>query len=271
MHIDSVIKLDEQESATLYFLHNVNTEFHRHPCLQLTISLHDIFLSLETEDKKYREFGFIIRSNLSHKLNTACAINFLLEPDAPYFHLLSHFTENDPIYRLSREEASILAQYFIHTIENKQVFDIEHIVNLLYRPNTSCLCRQDSRIVKATSIISLLPVKQISSKEIADKIYLSESRFLHLFRENLGINFRGYLLWKRLRDVINTLDASATLTTLANDMGFADSAHFSRTCVASFGLRPSELKRALIYNQKMPNNKHGKHIYCLHKQNLDIN
>jgi len=268
LHNDSVIKLYEQDAATLYFLHNVSTDFHRHPCLQLTISLHDVVLNLDTEDNKYREFGFIIRSNLSHKLNTTatCAINFLLEPDAPYFHLLSHFTENDPIYRLSRKEASILAQYFIHTIENKQLFDIQRIVNLLYRPNKSCSCRQDSRIVKATSIISLLPVKQISSKEISDKIYLSESRFLHLFRENLGINFRGYLLWKRLRDVINTLGASATLTTLANDMGFADSAHFSRTCVASFGLRPSELKRALIYNQKLPNNKQGKHIYCLHRQ-----
>ena len=98
------------------------------------------------------------------------------------------------------------------------------------------------------------------------KVYLSESHFLHIFRANLGINFHGYLLWKRLRDVINHLDTKFNLTTLANDMGFADAACFSRTCLSSFGLKPSEPKRALISQQ---NNNHTNSIDCFNNNHQE--
>ncbi|WP_442903424.1 hypothetical protein [Gilliamella sp. wkB7] len=68
-------------------------------------------------------------------------------------------------------------------------------------------------------------------------------------------------MWKRLQDVIDILDSPTTLTKLASDMGFSDSAHFSRTCLSSLGLRPSQLKRALIIDNK--DTIYGKH-YCLY-------
>ena len=71
---------------------------------------------------------------------------------------------------------------------------------------------------------------------------------------------------EKLRDVINHLDAKSNLTTLANDMGFADTAHFSRTCLSSFGLRPSELKRPLISQQ---NNNHTNSIDCFNNNHQE--
>ena len=249
---NSLIKLYEQSTANLYFFHNTITDKHSHPCLQLTISLHDILITLETDDENHHGFGFIIRSNIPHKLNTnkTCVLNFLVEPEAPFFNLLSDFTKVNPVYLITKKQSLILAQYFIHSVKNKCLFDIQHIANLLHGSKTDCRYQQDNRIVKATSIISTLPIKLISSKELAAKVNLSESHFLHIFRAKLGINFRGYLLWKRLRDATNSLESKSNLTTLANDKGFADVAHFSRTCLSSFGLRPSELKRALMPEDK---------------------
>lgn len=71
---------------------------------------------------------------------------------------------------------------------------------------------------------------------------------------------------EKLRDVINHLYAKSNLTTLANDMGFADTAHFSRTCLSSFGLKPSEPKRPLISQQ---NNNHTNSIDCFNNNHQE--
>ncbi|WP_392551525.1 AraC family transcriptional regulator [Orbus wheelerorum] len=264
---NSLIKLYKQELSTLYFLSNITTDWHSHPSIQLCISLHDVPLELEIIGKKHKAFGFIIQSNVSHKLNTTgiCCMNFLVNPESPFYHLLSHFTENSTIHCLNNHEALKLANYFIKSIVTQQSLDIYHICGLLGGLDANCVCRQDNRIIKAAAIISSLHIKQISSREIAAKIHLSESRFLHLFRSKLGVNFRGYLLWQRLQDVLDTIDSQFTLTTLANDMGFSDSAHFSRTCLSCYGLRPSELKRALIDNDEMVCNTPNRKGYCLHR------
>ncbi|WP_294892589.1 helix-turn-helix domain-containing protein [uncultured Gilliamella sp.] len=260
---DLLVKVHRQNLSTLLFINNITTDWHRHPSLQLTISLHNMSFELETPDEKKDVFGFIIQSNVPHKLRApdVCCINLLIDPENPYYHLLSHFTEINPVYFLTKEEALKIASYFMKSVTISQPFDLYHVYKLLRESDANCSCDQDNRINKAVSIISSLPIKQISSREIAEKIHLSESRFLHLFRSELGINFRGYLLWKRLQDVIDTLDTPTTLTKLANDMGFSDSAHFSRTCLSSLGLRPSQLKRALIIDNK--DTICGKH-YCLY-------
>ena len=260
---DLLVKVHRQNLSTLLFINNITTDWHRHPSLQLTISLHNMSFELETPDEKKDVFGFIIQSNVPHKLSApdVCCINLLIDPEDPYYHLLSHFTETNPVYFLTHKEALKIASYFIKSVTISQPFELYHVYKLLCESDPNCSCDQDNRINKAVSIISSLPIKQISSREIAEKIHLSESRFLHLFRSELGINFRGYLLWKRLQDVIDILDSPTTLTKLASDMGFSDSAHFSRTCLSSLGLRPSQLKRALIIDNN--DIMCGKH-YCLY-------
>lgn len=259
----SLIKIYKQNLVTLCFVYNITTDWHRHPCFQLTVSLHNISFELETQSEKREVFGFIVQSNLPHKLKAQgiCFINLFVDPESNYYHLLSHFTEKNSVYILTSEETLKIANYFIKSVTINQPIDIYHVYRFLCKCDLNYLYDQDNRINKAISIISSLPIKKISSREIAAKIHLSESRFLHLFRSKLGINFRGYLLWKRLEDVIDILDSSETLTTLANDKGFSDSAHLSRTCFSNFGIRPSQIKQALCneHNDSMC----GKH-YCLY-------
>jgi AraC-like DNA-binding protein len=99
----------------------------------------------------------------------------------------------------------------------------------------------DPRIEKALSLIERSQHQKISSKTIAQQIYLSESRFIHLFSEQMGIPLRRYLLWLRLIQGIKVALEGVSLTSAAHEVGFADSAHFSRTFKETFGLTPSEL------------------------------
>jgi AraC family transcriptional regulator len=76
----------------------------------------------------------------------------------------------------------------------------------------------------------------VTAADAAGVACLSESRFSHLFVEEVGLPFRTFLLWRRLMRAVDQIAAGESLTTAAHQAGFADSAHFSRTFHRMFGL-----------------------------------
>lgn len=71
---------------------------------------------------------------------------------------------------------------------------------------------------------------------------LSPSRFSHLFVEQTGLSFKTYLLWVRLTRAVGLMTEGLSLTAVAHEAGFSDSAHFSRTFRRMFGVAPANLK-----------------------------
>jgi AraC-like DNA-binding protein len=74
------------------------------------------------------------------------------------------------------------------------------------------------------------------ASEVAEGLSLSESRFLHLFSEQMGIAWRPYLLWHRMICAVNALMKGSSVTDAAHMAGFSDSAHLSRTFRSHFGM-----------------------------------
>ena len=70
---------------------------------------------------------------------------------------------------------------------------------------------------------------------------LSPSRLSHLFVEQTGLSFKTYLLWIRLTRAVRLMTEGLTLTAVAHEAGFSDSAHFSRTFRRMFGIAPANL------------------------------
>lgn len=83
-------------------------------------------------------------------------------------------------------------------------------------------------------------------EDAAEAVGLSSSRFMHWFAEASGLTFRAYIRWLRLQRAVRTLSDGSTLTEAAHLAGFADSAHLTRTFVATFGVRPAPLRGARI-------------------------
>ncbi len=75
---------------------------------------------------------------------------------------------------------------------------------------------------------------------------LSESHFMHWFAERSGLAFRAYVRWLRLQRAVRALADGSNLTAAAHEAGFSDSAHLSRTVVATFGIRPASLRAIRI-------------------------
>jgi AraC-like DNA-binding protein len=69
--------------------------------------------------------------------------------------------------------------------------------------------------------------------------HVSPSRLTHTFTRQVGIPFRRFVLWLRLKRAVEQVQSGATLTEAAALAGFSDSAHLSRAFRVNFGLPPS--------------------------------
>ena len=101
----------------------------------------------------------------------------------------------------------------------------------------------DARIARALEWIRGHLDGPIALGPVSKVAHLSPSRFRHLFVAQTGISFRAYVLWARVTAAMVAAMAGQSWTEAAQNAGFADSAHFTRTCRRMFGISPTMLNR----------------------------
>ena len=99
----------------------------------------------------------------------------------------------------------------------------------------------DPRIAAAAHRIRTDPTTAVPSHELAAEAGLSESRFLHLFRDELGTSLRRYRIWVRLVHAGTAIAGGANLTEAAMKSGFASPSHLADRFKSTFGLSASRL------------------------------
>lgn len=97
----------------------------------------------------------------------------------------------------------------------------------------------DERIARAVTYVRGRDARGLSTESVAKEVFLSPSRFAHLFTEEMGLPFRRYLLWRKLSRAFDGFGRGSSLSTAAHSAGFSDSAHLTRTFYQMFGLAPS--------------------------------
>jgi AraC-like DNA-binding protein len=100
----------------------------------------------------------------------------------------------------------------------------------------------DERILRAVAWVNANLGRTITLDEVARQVYLSPSRFRHLFIEQTGMGLRPYVLWRRFLRAWELLASGESVSAAAHGAGFADSAHFARTSRLTFGFPPSLLE-----------------------------
>ena len=100
----------------------------------------------------------------------------------------------------------------------------------------------DDRLLAALGRIEeVLPFGPVPLQLAAAQAGLSPDRFRHVFGEQVGLPFKRYVLWRRLRLAASELMAGSDVTTAAHGAGFADAAHFARTLKSMFGVTASQV------------------------------
>src|SRR5215813_9557514 len=80
-----------------------------------------------------------------------------------------------------------------------------------------------------------------SLKTLAGISGLSQSHFMHVFTESVGVPLRPYILWLRLQRAACDLTDGASVTSAAHNAGFSDAAHLTRTFRRRLGMTPTDL------------------------------
>jgi AraC-like DNA-binding protein len=113
--------------------------------------------------------------------------------------------------------------------------------------------RIEPRIQAVVDAIKREPSAALSAEDCARSVNLSFSRFLHLFKQEVGAPFRGFRTWKRARSLLHHVNRDANLARVAQDTGYPDSTHFSHSIRQVYGLKPSDIfagsRRLSIYAQ----------------------
>lgn len=99
----------------------------------------------------------------------------------------------------------------------------------------------DARIRRAVQRLQQCRGTFPSGTVVAAEVGVSPDRFRHLWLQEIGLAYRRYVLWLRLRAALMARSRGLSLTEAAHEAGFADSAHLSRTFRRLLGIAPSAM------------------------------
>lgn len=105
----------------------------------------------------------------------------------------------------------------------------------------------DPRVRKVLDAIAASDDLRLSLEEVAESVHLSPTRFQHLFKQQVGLPFRRYILWRKVTRAMVAIAQERTLTDAAQRADFADAAHLTRTFNQMFGLPPSVLMQGELF------------------------
>ena len=204
---------------------SLNTESHSHLAHQITFSMNDEQFRVEIDGEIIKDIVLFIPSGKSHKF---------LESNSKYLSILM---DNESLFEIGELKRKI---------EKLDTFprNLEDVKSLVENLGIDKHKNIDPRIVKIKEMIEQTEcLENIRLNEISKEILLSESRTLHLFKEQVGVPFRKYILWKKLKRAISLFANSKDkkVTDIALEAGFSDSAHLSKIIKSSFGISPTEI------------------------------
>jgi AraC-like DNA-binding protein len=112
--------------------------------------------------------------------------------------------------------------------------------------------RLDPRVTSVLQAIRSSNDMRISLDRAASQACLSPGRFAHLFKQQVGLPFRRYMLWRKLTRAVMAIARGNTIGAAAVAADFADAAHLTRTSLAMLGVPPSAMKGSEFFEIDPP-------------------
>ena len=107
----------------------------------------------------------------------------------------------------------------------------------------------DERINEAMQYIRINLSGKLLCQEVADAVCLSQSRFSHLFRAQVGMTFASYVIYQRILHVYAAIFAGKSITEATIEAGFSSSSHFADVHRRVFGLPITNVTRECSFTK----------------------
>lgn len=186
----------------------------------------------------------IIDSNTLHSMLNVKGVYFsiLIDPLSNLGKVLKAVLKNKgktkTLYKFDQSE---LLNNLSDNLSEKDIIECSEYIQKLLLKEKVQVQNVDFRIGRALEIIFQSDDLDISAKDLYSQIGLSESNFHKLFKENIGIPFRRFLLWLKLKRSINAIINGSSFTDAAQIGSFSDSAHLARNFKDNVGINLTTL------------------------------
>ena len=240
-------KLYEAHNHILLQADYQNPQEHRHMAAHILVSP-DADMQVTACNQTVFCRGVLIPSGFPHKIHTFGnpILVFLFDSTTTVA------VQMKTLQILSAEDAAAIGSFY-NTFTREETDAAYHyfsssVLQLLGFTDAGG-CVTDDRIASAVHRIRSSPGEAILCAEMAASVYLSPSRFSHLFRKQVGMTFAAYVIYQRIVHVYTGILAGKTITQAALDAGFSSSAHFSDVNRRVFGLSASTITKDLTFRK----------------------
>lgn len=221
---------------------------HAHHAIQISLALEGAFRIHAAGQPDWIEtVSAVVMPDRTHRLDGCghAVATLFIEPNSLQGAAIMQRFAHCDIAVLARAEAELAVAGL------RQRFDADAPDAELAQYARAAICRiagdpngaptSDPRIIAALAWMRARLASPIRLQEVAQAVHLSPGRFRHLFVAQTGTSFRAWLLWARTEAAIAAATKGTSWTDAAQDAGFADAAHFTRTCRRVFGISPTML------------------------------
>jgi AraC family transcriptional regulator len=232
---------------------------HAHHAIQVTVSFDQPFSVRRVGDEWREARGLIVRPDVEHGFNARGGTGAMLFVDpesAEGAWLASVLTEDITVIPEARVAPCTreLAAFWASPIDAMEVGDlVRHCIGSLC-PGAWPSRKLDARIARVLKSIRESDDLRLSLDAAAESVHLSPGRFTHLFKEEVGLPFRRYMLWRKVTRAMLSMGRERTLAAAAQNGDFADAAHLTRTFGQMFGMNPSGLMQGEFFEIPSPFN-----------------
>lgn len=212
-------------------MEQIETECHTHPVFEILLAQKGDF-ELNTGKNKLTKLTFaIVDKNKKHSIATSNAILSVIMCEVNNKILEEYF----------RTLGVVLLDGVYCSSNKKDELELFAKIELFAKQN-NLKAPLDDRVQKCLGIIEkehLSFNKMIPT--LVSKVFLSESRLSHIFKDHIGVSLKSYLVWDKLRKAMNLyLTQGKNFNYAALEVGFFDQAHLSKAFKSLFGVSPSK-------------------------------
>lgn len=232
----TVLNFDTTKGAYAFQFQEIDTAMHSHPAIEL-LFVEKGKVTLEITNRKFHYVSFaVIDANQSHKIYGQGELISIIMIEHQQKALRSF---------LKQFNVSLNEGFYIPHAHQRVSVSFEEVTN--HVSITDPTLQYDHRI---NSVINFLNQNDIAYDQMIPQltalVNLSESRLSHLFKQQMGLSLKKYLLWSKLKSTLKChLDQKQALFPALIKSGFYDHPHFSRAFKTMLGVKPSK-----VYNSR---------------------
>ncbi len=221
---------------------------HAHHAIQVVIALDGCIAIAGGEGEWHEARGVIVRSDAEHSFdcNGALGVMVFVDPESSEGVWLSTSLRQDITVVPDSRLDPIVAELRSFAEQPDDASDLAALVRGCIhglRPGLAPTRRLDRRVTAVLDAIRSSDDLRMSLDQASDVACLSSTRFAHVFKEQVGLPFSRYMLWRKLTRAMVAVASEGTIAAAAHAADFADAAHLTRTFYQMFGMAPSVLMR----------------------------